>query len=228
VRPAIYLFDIDGTIVTTGGSGRRAIERAFDRLHLRRDACDGISFGGMTDRAIVRAGLTAIGAPTSEQDIDAFLAVYLELLVEEVEIAREYRVHQGIEPAIEAVAARGACAVGLGTGNIREGARLKLARVGLFERFSFGGFGCDHEDRAELLRIGASRGASMLGVPVAECRVVVIGDTPKDIAAAKAIGAESIAVATGFFSPEALTACEPTRVFPDLAAPGALEVLLGH
>jgi phosphoglycolate phosphatase-like HAD superfamily hydrolase len=68
----------------------------------------------------------------------------------------------------------------------------------------------------------------MLGVPVAECRVVVIGDTPKDIAAAKAIGAESIAVATGFFSSEALTACEPTRVFPDLAAPGALEVLLGH
>jgi len=227
VRPAIYLFDIDGTIVTTGGAGRRAIERAFDRLHLRSDACAGISFGGMTDRAIARAGLTAIGAPSSERDIDDFLAVYLEILVEEVEIAREYHVHRGIEQAVEAALARDVCAVGLGTGNIREGARLKLARVGLFERFSFGGFGCDHEDRAELLRVGASRGASMLGVPAAECRVVVIGDTPKDIAAAKAIGAESIAVATGFFSSEALVACNPTRVFPDLAAPGALDALLG-
>jgi phosphoglycolate phosphatase-like HAD superfamily hydrolase len=227
VRPAIYLFDIDGTIVTTGGAGRRAIERAFERLHLRPDACAAISFGGMTDRAIARAGLTAIGAPSSDREIDALLTVYLEILVEEVEIAREYRVHQGIQEAVEAALAREACAVGLGTGNVREGARLKLARVGLFDRFAFGGFGCDHEDRAELLRIGASRGAEKLGVPLAECRVVVIGDTPKDIAAAKAIGAESVAVATGFFTAEALAACSPTFIFPDLAAPGAIDALLG-
>ncbi|MCK6588419.1 MAG: HAD family hydrolase [Polyangiaceae bacterium] len=227
MRPTIYLFDIDGTLVTTGGAGRRAIERAFERLHKRPDACAGISFGGMTDRAIARAGLTAIGAPTGEQDIDAFLDVYLGILAEEVENAREYQIHHGIEQAVLAALKRDAGAVGLGTGNIREGARLKLGRVGLFDCFSFGGFGCDHEDRAELLRIGASRGALKLGLPASECRVVVVGDTPKDIAAAKAIGAESIAVATGFCSAEALAACSPTRVFPHLAAPGALEVLLG-
>ncbi|HZF50246.1 MAG TPA: HAD family hydrolase [Polyangiaceae bacterium] len=227
MRPAIFLFDIDGTIVTTGGAGRRAIERAFDRLHKRSDACDGISFGGMTDRAIVRAGLTAIGAAASERDIDAFLAVYLEILVEEVDLASDYRVHQGVVEAVEATLAREASAVGLGTGNIREGARLKLQRVGLFDRFGFGGFGCDHEDRGELLRIGAARGAEKLGVPLAECRVVVIGDTPKDIAAAKAIGAECLAVATGFFTAEALASHSPTRVFADLAAPGAIEALLG-
>lgn len=228
VRPAIYLFDIDGTLVSTGGAGRRAIERAFERLYRQRDACAGISFAGMTDRAIARAGLTAIGAPASEQEIDALLNAYLGVLADEVDNAREYRVHQGIERAVEAALGRGACAVGLGTGNIREGARLKLGRVGLFDRFSFGGFGCDHEDRAELLRIGASRGASILGVPASECRVVVIGDTPKDVAAAKAIGAESIAVATGFCSSEALAACSPTHIFPDLAAPGALKALLGN
>lgn len=227
VRPTVLLFDIDGTLITTGGAGRRSIERAFERLHRRRDACSSFSLGGMTDRAILRAGLEAIRAPAGEEEIKALLAVYLEHLAEEIATSPEYRIHTGIEPALEAAAAREACSLGLGTGNIREGARLKLSHVGIFDRFSFGGFGCDHELRAELIRIGAERGAEKLGAPLAECRVVVIGDTPKDIAAAKAIGAESIAVATGFFSADELVACEPTHVFPHLGAPGALRALLG-
>lgn len=228
MRPTVLLFDIDGTLITTGGAGRRAIERAFERLHARRDACDGISFGGMTDRAIARGGLSAIGAPCDERAIDELLAAYVAILEEEVALATTYRIHQGIEPALDAALGRDACAIGLGTGNIRHGARLKLTRVGIYERFAFGGFGCDHEDRAELLRMGAARGAEQLKAPLAECRVVVIGDTPKDVAAAKAIGAESIAVATGFFSAEALAVTSPTHLFADLAAPGAVEVLLGE
>jgi phosphoglycolate phosphatase len=84
--------------------------------------------------------------------------------------------------------------------------QIELSRVGLHERFAFGGFGSDHETHSELIRIGAERGAALLGAPLSACRVVVIGDTPKDIAAARAVGAESLAVATGSFSTAALAA----------------------
>jgi phosphoglycolate phosphatase len=224
MRPTVLLFDIDGTLLDSGGAGRRAIERAFERRHARRDACAHLSFGGMTDRAIARAGLTAAGVEPTPAAIDDLLAAYLEALAEEVHASRAI-VHPGVEAALDASAAAGA-AIGLGTGNVRAGARLKLARVGLHERFAFGGFGCDGEARDALLRVGAERGARALGAPVGECRVVVIGDTPKDVAAAHAIGAESFAVATGPFSSEALAACAPTRVLRDLGEDGALAALL--
>jgi phosphoglycolate phosphatase-like HAD superfamily hydrolase len=219
------LFDIDGTLMDSGGAGRRAMEVAFERRHRRRDACAGIHFGGMTDRAIARAGLGAIGLDPSEEAIDDLLAAYLGALAEALPGSRAI-VHEGIDRALDAASARGA-AVGLGTGNVHEGAKLKLSRVGLYERFSFGGFGSDHETRSELLRIGAERGAATLGVASVECRVVVIGDTPKDIAAAQAIGAESLAVATGPFTASVLEASSPTWLFAHLGVEGALEVLLG-
>src|SRR6185312_16357516 len=157
MRPTILLFDIDGTLLDTGGAGRRSMERAFADRHARRDACAGISFGGMTDRAIARAGLAAIGVEPTPAAIDDLIAAYLAVLAEEL-AASSAVVHAGIEPALDAAAAAGA-AVGLGTGNVRAGARLKLARVGLHERFAFGGFGCDDEARDALLRVGAERGA---------------------------------------------------------------------
>src|SRR6185369_5705539 len=131
---------------------------------------------------------------------DALLARYLEVLTEEVAREAAIRLHPGVLATLDALVDRTDTAVGLGTGNIRPGASLKLTRVGIFERFAFGGFGCDHEDRAELLRIGAARGAAMLDQPLGACRIVVIGDTPRDIAAGQAIGADVIAVATGSFS----------------------------
>ncbi len=225
MKPTVLLFDIDGTLIDTGGAGRRSMERAFERVHQRKDACAGISFGGMTDPAILRAGLQAIGQEPSAAAIEALLAAYVEALAEELRAA-QCRVHAGMVAALDAGHEKG-CAVGLGTGNVREGAKLKLGRVGLFERFSFGGFGCDHEVRSELIRKGAERGAEILGVPLAECRVVVIGDTPKDVAAAKAIGAESIAVATGWFSVSDLEAAGATHTFADLTDPRALGALLG-
>jgi phosphoglycolate phosphatase-like HAD superfamily hydrolase len=226
-RATVLLFDIDGTILSTGGAGRRAIARAFERCTGRGDACTSFSFAGMTDRAIVRTGYAAIGREVAEADIDALIAVYVEILAEEMAATANARVHDGILAALDAAAVRAGFAVGLGTGNVRAGARAKLTRVGLHERFAFGGFGCDHERRDELLRIGATRGAASLGAPLEACRVVVIGDTPKDIAAAKAIGAESIAVATGGHDLAELTGCGPTHVFQDLTAPGALSALLG-
>jgi phosphoglycolate phosphatase len=226
-RPTVLLFDIDGTLVTTGGVGRRAVERAFERLHGRRDACAKLRFQGMTDRAITRFGLEAIGVSATEQAIDALLEVYLGELRAELSLASSqiYRVHAGIEAALHAASARGA-AIGLGTGNIREGARLKLEHVGIYHHFSFGGFGSDHELRVELIRRGAERGAEQLGRPLSECRVVVIGDTPKDVDAARGIGAESIGVGTASFSAQQLREHGATHAFEDLAAPGALATLL--
>jgi phosphoglycolate phosphatase-like HAD superfamily hydrolase len=228
MRPTVLLFDIDGTLVTTGGAGRRAMERAFERLHGRRDACDSFSMSGMTDRAIVRKALEFLGAPTSPDAITAVIDAYLAALAEEVPRVhdRDYRLHPGMREAVDAAHGRKGFAVGLGTGNVREGARIKLERVRIHDRFSFGGFGCDHEDRVELIRHGAKSGAALLGVPVEQCRVVVIGDTPKDVAAAQGIGATCIGVGTGNFTPDALLASGADYAFPDLTAREALAVLL--
>ena len=235
-RPAIFLYDIDGTILSSGGAGRRAVEAAFTAHHGRPDACNGFSFAGMTDRAIARRALAGLGVPEGtaemEQAIDEVLATYLALLEEAVRAAEDYRVHRGIEEslvALEAAAADGApYAIGLGTGNLEQGARVKLARAALDARFGFGGFGSDAEERAELLRVGAERGAARLGRAREACRVVIIGDTPRDIDAAHAIGAEAIAVATGPFSVAELAAAGADHVFADLTAPGALAALTGE
>ena len=229
MRPTVLLFDIDGTLVTTGGVGRRALELAFERAHGRRDACSGFRLDGMTDRAIVRGGLLALGLTPTPASIDAVLHCYLEVLAEEVAAApaESYRVHQGICETLDAAASQAHVALGLGTGNIREGARIKLERVGMYRRFGFGGFGCDAEDRTALVRRGAERGAAALKVELQEARVVVIGDTPKDVAAARGIFAESVAVGTGSFSAAQLLEAGATWAFPSLAAPGAMEAVLG-
>ena len=228
MRPTILLFDIDGTLVTTGGVGRKALERAFERAHGRLDACSHFRMDGMTDRAIVRLGLKAVGRPASEADIDELLPIYLALLEEEVAGAdsARYRVHPGMVRAIEAGHSHG-MAVGLGTGNVREGARVKLDRVDLYRHFGFGGFGCDHEERPLLIRRGAERGAEQLKVPLSECRVVVVGDTPKDVEAARELGASCVGVGTGNFTAAQLLEAGASAAFDNLDAPGALEAVLG-
>jgi len=228
MRPTVLLFDIDGTLVTTGGAGRRAMSRAFEKLHGRRDACDSFSLSGMTDRAIVRKALSIIGAEDNAQAIDALIQCYLSFLNEEVDRtdARDYFVHAGMREAVAESRARQGFAVGLGTGNVREGARVKLERVGIYDQFSFGGFGCDHEDRVELIRHGARCGAQLLAAPLEECRVVVIGDTPKDVAAAKGIGALCIGVGTGNFTAAQLRESGADFAFTDFTERGALDALL--
>jgi phosphoglycolate phosphatase-like HAD superfamily hydrolase len=229
--PTILLFDVDGTLVTTPGVGRRALERAFRARHGRSPDLM-TAPQGVTDRGMVRSALDAIGAlpPGSgaEAAIDALLADYLPLLEEEIRRATDFTLHRGVVDLLDALASDARrCAVGLGTGNVRAGARVKLERVGIYERFAFGGFGCDHEDRGEILRAGATRGAALLGAPLSSCRVVAIGDTPLDVAAARAIDAECVAVATCKHDVETLRAAGATCAFRDLTEPGVLEALLG-
>ncbi len=227
--PTVALFDIDGTLIVTGGTGRRSVNRAFHALYGRADACDSIAFDGMTDRLIARMGLEAIDVEVTAEAIDGWLAAYLLALADEVSRASadSFRLLPGMSDAISA--AHGAqMAVGLGTGNVREGARIKLERVGVHQYFKFGGFGCDAEARPEVIRLGAARGAEQLGIPLAECRVVVIGDTPRDVEAARAIGAECIGVATGRYSVAELQAAGAHHTFADFSEPAAVAALLAH
>lgn len=227
-RPTVFLFDIDGTLILTGGAGRRAMAAAFtDTQSPGAGAVLDFSFAGMTDRAIVRAGLRTLSGETpSDAAIDGVLARYLEHLEDHVLRSAEYQIMPGVTAVLEWLAGKENIAIGLGTGNVKKGALAKLARGSLDAHFGFGGFGCDAEDRAELLRIGAQRGADALGVPLSECRVVVIGDTPKDVAAAIAIGAECIGVGTGGFEPRALLELGAVSAFATLEEDGVRHALL--
>ncbi len=226
-RPMIFLFDIDGTLVSTGGAGTRAMGWAFEAVHGRRDACDSFSLGGMTDRAIIRKALRVIEAADDDARIDHVLATYLERLKVEMAGAQDARVLAGVPAAIALAQARQDSAVGLGTGNVRQGAETKLGAMGLMQHFAFGGFGCDNEDRGALLAAGARRGAQQLARRLEECAVLVIGDTPKDVLAARAIGAQCLAVATGPFQLDVLRATDADWVVEDLTDPLALRVLRG-
>jgi phosphoglycolate phosphatase len=208
MQPTVVLFDIDGTLVTCGGAGRASMERAFAEVLGRPDVVD-FPFGGMTDRGIARAGLTSAGREASDAAMAEVIAVYLRHLEDELPRAPRYRVLDGVARVLDRLEPLAHVAVGLGTGNVEAGARIKLARGELWHRFAFGGFGSDAEDRAELLACGAERGRARLGVSSSTARVVVIGDTPRDVSAARAIGAEVIAVATGSFTREQLALHAP-------------------
>ena len=224
-RPTIHLWDIDGTLVSSGGAGRRAMQRAFAQVTGASEHGD-FEYAGMTDRLIARTGIRRAGLADDEAAIDRLIEVYLGILAQAVPNEMGYRVLPGVREALDATRGADGVAVGLGTGNVRRGARIKLERVGLFGEFSFGGFGCDHEDRAELLRVGAERGAAELGAPLASCRVIVIGDTTRDVDAARRLGVECLAVGTGGTSVDDLRAAGATWAVDDLVAPDALAVLL--
>ncbi len=225
--PTILLFDVDGTLLTAGGAGRRALVRAFVAELGRGEVVQAIDLRGMTDPAVFREAVTAAGLSPDPRLLARLVASYLAFLPEELDRAASFTVLPGVRQVVAAARACPGVAVGLGTGNYERGARLKLARGELSDDFPFGGFGDDAEARAEVLRAGAERGARRLEKPLARCRVVVIGDTPRDVAAARSIGAESVAVATGGFDVGALRAAGATAVHESLAADGALASILG-
>jgi phosphoglycolate phosphatase-like HAD superfamily hydrolase len=143
---------------------------------------------------------------------------YAAHLPRQLEIASAFEVLPGVRSLLSELSARDDVLLGLGTGNTEPAAHAKLARGGLDSFFSFGGFGSDHADRTEVLRVGLQRGIARCGAE-RDVRVVVIGDTPHDVAAAQAIGASCIAVSTGGFDGPALKAAGPSVVVSDLRSP---------
>jgi phosphoglycolate phosphatase-like HAD superfamily hydrolase len=224
--PLVILFDVDGTLVLTGGSGRRAMRRAF--AELRGDAAylESMDFRGMTDQRILREAIEGSGGVATEGLVGELLELYLGYLAEELATSSGYTVMPGVMELVTALEAFAGVALGLGTGNVRRGAELKLAPCGLDRRLGFGGFGCDAVDRADLLRVGFERGAARLGLAYEACERLVVGDTPLDVHAAKAVGARTVAVCTGGHAAEALREAGAEVVVEDLAAGGVLEAVL--
>ena len=215
----LVLFDIDGTILWTDGAGRRAVFGALVEHFGVVDPGDH-RFDGKTDPQIVRELLTKAGV--SDEDIDArldrILESYYALLREELDGA-DHREHvfPGVHELLDELERRDDVVLGLLTGNIEAGARAKLAAVGIApHRFIVGAFGSDHHHRPELPEIARRRAERVLGHPISGRDVVVIGDTPADVACGVGIGARAIGVATGRYSVDELRACDAAAVFPDL------------
>ena len=219
--PTIALFDIDGTLLRAGGAGRRAVELALCEV-LEHDngsvSLESVEFAGRTDPWIVRTALMQYGVTANDALIHEVLRRYVAHLPRELELASAFEVLPGVLSLLAELTARDDVVLGLGTGNTQPAAYAKLARGGLDSFFSFGGFGSDHTDRAELLRTGLSRGLERAGARPGGARVVVIGDTPHDVAAAQAIGAHCVAVSTGGYDGSALEAAGATVVVPDLTS----------
>lgn len=171
MRPTVYLFDIDGTLLDGGGSGRRAMEGGFADVTGNTEALRDVAFAGMTDPAIVRMGLRRCGGDEKDEDlVAAVIERYLARLPESISTSSTFRLHTGVSEALDALAAERTApvAIGLGTGNVERGARLKLTPLGVADRFAFGGFASDAADRAALIGIGAERGCKRLGLARSE------------------------------------------------------------
>jgi phosphoglycolate phosphatase-like HAD superfamily hydrolase len=215
----ICLFDIDGTLLSSGGAGKAAMEAAllaeFDLPKLLGQ----VSYSGRTDRAIVTDLLRHHAIEETLASRQRFLDSYLRRLPEHLMNATGKGVLPGITYLLEYLGERERVAVGLLTGNIREGARIKLSHYGLYQHFPFGGFGDEHHDRNEVAREALATVRERFGPALNGDNIWVIGDTPMDVRCARAIGARCLAVATGFHSVVELSAAEPDLLLPDLSDP---------
>ncbi len=203
------LFDLDGTLVTTGGAGVRALERAFAEIFSLSNALDGIDCAGKTDPRIIREIFQQkLSRDCSGADMTRVQERYLHHLPGECEIADDYVVMKGIPEILEHLMTLDVV-MGLGTGNIETGARKKLHRGGLNRYFPFGGFGSDSEDRAELLKVGHAKANAHSGKNIPKEDVYIVGDTPLDIHAGRRAGFKVISCATGSSSSDALKSHNP-------------------
>lgn len=202
----LVLFDIDGTLIQSGRAGVRGMNRAFDRLYGRPRALDGIAVAGRCDRVIVMDAMRGFGLDPVEEEIVRLRDAYFEALLEEIGRpgSEPSGVLPGVSALLEGLEARPDVLVALLTGNFAGGAKIKLGHFNLWQRFRFGAFGDDHEDRRELMPVALTL-ARAEGVTIPDLRrVIVVGDTPLDVDCALAHGARALAVATGLYDESTL------------------------
>ena len=217
----LLLWDIDGTLIASGGAGMRALQVALRTAFGIDGSLAEIDFAGRTDTWIMREVFRKFSlAPTAEH-FTRFFEGYVTALPAELNNPNA-RVLPGVRELLAAATAQGAIAQGIVTGNMRRGAELKLSHHGLWGYFGFGAFADDSEHRNELGPHAVRRALEQHGVNFAADDVWVIGDTPHDIACGKAIGARTLAVGTGSSTVDQLRAYEPTATVDDLSDTDAM------
>jgi len=212
----LLLFDIDGTLVNTGGAGVESLKATVRNRFRSGDDLRDIEIAGKTDRAIMRDILRKYQVDPTEENIISFAGEYIDGLPLYLSRTRG-RVLPGIQQLLERLKPQPHIVLALLTGNLQEGARLKLQHYGLWDFFEFGAFADDHHDRNELGAFARKRAQLMHCHDFDAADIDVIGDTNHDIACGKAFGARTIAVATGSWSREQLQGCAPDFLFDDLS-----------
>jgi phosphoglycolate phosphatase-like HAD superfamily hydrolase len=216
--PTVVLFDVDGTLIDSGGAGARSWTHAFDKLYGISADIGSHTEAGETDPVVARKTFeAAVGRGPTEAELARLFAVYLLRLSEEVRTSEGYRVLEGVEDLLLMLSDAGTM-LGLVSGAMEGAARVKLSRADLNRFFVFGGYGSDSDDRVMLTRGAIDKAAMLHGHDVTPDRVFVVGDTPLDVEAARAVGAVSVAVASGRFSMEELRSSGASHVLPSLAA----------
>ena len=222
----IILFDIDGTLVS-GGPAKSSFVDAMHEVYGTAGDFENVSFAGKTDPQIVRELLKSTGTPENEIEggLEELFNRYLGYL--ETRLPRNpVRVLPGVKELLSALSRHDDVGLGLLTGNVVGGARLKLASGDLWEWFDFGSYGSDHENRDELPAIAVSRACDLWGEIVTTDQAIVVGDTPRDVQCGQVGGTKTMAVATGSFTVEELRACSPDYVLEDFSSTAVVIDLL--
>ncbi|MBA2683080.1 MAG: HAD family hydrolase [Gemmatimonadaceae bacterium] len=220
----LVLFDIDGTILWSDGAGRRAMTEALTTVFGGAGPQD-YHYDGKTDPQIVRDLMRADGHTDDiiDQRIDPLMLRYLGGLERELAGGTRAHVFDGVRELLDLLEEHSDVILGLLTGNLREGAAIKLRAAGIdIDRFKVCAFGSDHHARAELPALAQRRAKETLGLDIPGDHIYVIGDTPADITCGQAIGARAIAVATGRYTPEELARHQPYALFSSLADTAAV------
>jgi phosphoglycolate phosphatase-like HAD superfamily hydrolase len=212
----LILFDIDGTLVDTGGAGTRSLNNAFLDLFSLEDAFHGIRLAGKTDPEIIKEALLEHEI-SIDGNLDAVVNSYLKNLEKEIQNNRKH-LKPGISELLEHLSAKGDAGVGLLTGNIEPGARIKLESFNLNRYFSSGAFGSDDDDRNNLLPIAVRRFEALFQKRIEIDNCIIVGDTPRDVACAHIYNALCIGVATGPYSFEDLVEAGADIVVKDLSS----------
>jgi phosphoglycolate phosphatase-like HAD superfamily hydrolase len=217
----VILFDIDGTLVRTGGAGKAAMESALCEEFGVRLSSEEIPYSGRTDRAIGHDLLAGHDVPPTPANLARLIDGYLARLP--AALARFAGVVcPGVGDLLAELRGRSDVVLGLLTGNVRRGAQTKLSHYGLWHHFACGGFGDDHTDRDDVARSAVRSVRQHVGRDVDLSAVWVIGDTPLDVSCARAVGAKAVAVATGWHALDKLAECGPDVLLGDLSDPAEL------